>query len=82
MAHFARISDGMVREVVVVSNDAIEGGDFPASESKGQAMLADSGFAGTWLQCSWSGSFRGAYPGAGWVYDKSLDQFVPPNLEP
>lgn len=82
MAHFARIEDGIVREIIVVSNDAIDGGAFPASEPLGQAMLADSGFSGEWLQCSYNGTFRGAYPGVGWTYDKQADQFVfpsPPN---
>lgn len=78
MAHFARIEDGIVREVIVVANAAIDGGTFPDSEPLGQAMLAESGFTGDWLQCSYSGSFRGAYPGAGWRYDADADEFVPP----
>lgn len=69
MAHFALIEDGIVRQVIVVANDAINGGTFPESEPLGQAMLAESGFTGTWLQCSYSGSFRGAYPGQGWSWD-------------
>lgn len=76
MAHFARIEDGVVREVVVVANAAIGGGTFPDSEALGQELLAESGFTGTWLQCSYSGSFRGVYPGIGWAYDDILDEFV------
>ena len=81
MAHFARIEDGVVREVIVVNNDAIDGGHFPASEPLGQAMLAESGFTGEFLQCSYSGSFRGAYPGQGWTYDAQADAFVPPVVD-
>lgn len=79
MAHFARIEDGIVREVIVVNNDAIDGGSFPDSEPLGQAMLAESGFQGTYLQCSYNGNFRGAYPGQGWSYDPDLDEFTPPS---
>lgn len=78
MAHFARIEDNIVREVIVVKNKAIDGGTFPESEPLGQAMLAESGFTGEWLQCSYSGAFRGAYPGQGWTYDKQTDTFIPP----
>lgn len=79
MAHFARIEDGTVRQVIAVNNDAIDGGNFPASEPLGQAMLAESGFEGEWLQCSRSGSFRGDYPAPGWAWDG--EQFTSPNTE-
>lgn len=82
MAHFAEIDDqGNVLQVQVINNDDIDGGQFPKSEPLGQAFQAALGIAGTWLQCSWSGSFRGAYPGEGWTYDAALDEFVPP-VEP
>lgn len=98
MAHFARIEDGVVREVIAVRNCAIGGCigpsdpdyiaefhancgslEFPDTEPLGQTMLADSGFTGDWLQCSYRASFRGAYPGQGWRYDMNLDQFLPPS---
>ena len=78
MAHFARVDNGIVTQVIAVNNDAIDGGAFPESEPVGQAMLAESGFDGTWLQCSFSAAFRGCFPGVGWTYDADLDQFVPP----
>lgn len=78
MAHFARIEDGVVQQVVAVKNAAINGGEFPDSEPLGQALLAESGHAGDWLQCSYSESFRGAYPSKGWTYDAEADEFVPP----
>lgn len=52
--------------------------EFPDTEPLGQAMLAASGFEGTYLQCSYNGNFRGAYPGQGWSYDPSVDEFIPP----
>lgn len=80
MAHFAQVDDqNIVRQVIVVANAAIEDAPFPDSEPLGQAMLAESGFAGTYLQCSYNASFRGAYPGNGWSYDPDLDEFIPPS---
>ena len=78
MAHFALMEGDTVATVNCVANDAIENAEFPESETLGQELLARSGFEGTWLQCSYSGSFRGAYPGPGWTYDSVLDEFLPP----
>lgn len=79
MAHFAQIDDqGNVLQVQVINNADIDGGNFPESEALGQAYQASLGIPGTWLQCSWSGAFRGAYPGVNWIYDEVLDQFVFP----
>jgi hypothetical protein len=79
MAHFAEIDDdGQVLQVQVINNEAIDGGNFPESELLGQAFQESLGITGTWLQCSYSGSFRGAYPGPGWAYDPELDEFIAP----
>ena len=79
MAHFAQVDDqNIVRQVIVVANAAIQDAPFPESEPLGQAMLAESGFEGTYVQCSYNASFRGAYPGQGWLYDPDLDVFLPP----
>jgi hypothetical protein len=80
MAHFAQVDDqNIVGQVIVVANAAIQDAPFPESEPLGQAMLAESGFEGTYLQCSYNASFRGAYPGQGWSYDPDLDEFIPPS---
>jgi hypothetical protein len=76
MAHFAKIQNDIVEQVIAISNDAIDGGDFPQSESLGQALLAQSGFEGQYLQCSYSASFRGAYPAQGFIWDGS--EFLAP----
>ena len=52
--------------------------EFPDTEPLGQAMLAESGFTGTYKQCSYNGNFRSAYPSSGWKYDADLDEFIPP----
>lgn len=49
---------------------------FSATEPLGQAMLAESGFTGTYLQCSRTGAFRGCFPEAGYTYDGT--NFVAP----
>lgn len=78
MAHFARIEDGIVREVIVVGNDDCGGGEFPASEPIGQAFIASIGLAGEWRQTSYNGNFRGTYAGIGFTYDADADKFVAP----
>jgi hypothetical protein len=78
MAHFARVEDGIVREVIVVGNDDCDGGDFPGSEAAGQAFIASIGLAGQWHQTSYNGNFRGTYAGIGFTYDADADEFVAP----
>lgn len=79
MAHFARMANDVVQDVIVVANAALNDAAFPESEPIGQSLLAEWGFEGTYLQCSYSGSFRGAYPGPGWRYDSENDEFVGPD---
>lgn len=79
MAHFARIDDSnTVRQVIVISdNDCPD--PAPENEQQGQAFIADVlGLAGTWLQTSYNGNFRGKYAGIGYTYDPAADEFVPP----
>ena len=78
MAHFAEMNGNEVGSIIVVNNVDIDGGNFPESEPLGQAFLASCGIPGTFLQCSYNGSFRGAYPGPGWTYDPETDVFVAP----
>jgi len=83
MAHFARIDNGIVRQVIVVSNDDAPD-PYPESEPIGQAFIAEIlGLSGVWLQTSYHGNFRGRYAGVGYIYDPDLDEFVaPPEPEP
>lgn len=81
MAHFARVEDGIVREVIVVGNDDCAGGEFPASEPVGQAFINSIGLSGTWKQTSYNGNFRGTYAGIGFTYDSENDVFVAPVVE-
>ena len=78
MAHFAKVNKNVVSDVIVVSNDDLNDLPFPESEPIGQAYIASLGIEGTWLQTSYSGSFRGCYAGNGYTYNVVLDQFEPP----
>jgi len=78
MAHFAQVSNGIVQQVIVVSNDDCGGGTYPESEPIGQAFLASLGLAGEWRQTSYNANFRGKYAGIGDIYDAVNDVFVAP----
>ena len=81
MAHFARIENGIVREVIVVANADCAGGDFPESEAAGQAFIASIGLSGEWRQTSYNGNFRQKYAGIGDQFDDVNDAFVSPSQE-
>jgi hypothetical protein len=72
MAHFAKVENGVVREIIVIGND-----DAP-TELAGQAFIASIGLDGEWLQTSYNANFRGRYAGIGDIYDSELDEFVAP----
>ena len=81
MAHFARInSDNKVQEIIVIHNDVLTDDNGDESEAVGQAFISSLGIDGTWLQCSYNGTFRGLYPGIGYAYDSVADVFVEPEV--
>jgi hypothetical protein len=80
MAHFAKINNGTVSQVIVVRNDDCAGGNFPESEAAGQAFIASLGLAGEWRQTSYNSNFRGTYAGIGYTYDAVNDVFVAPEV--
>ena len=81
MAHFAKIENGIVTQVIVVSNDVIGHGDHAECEAKGQAFIAGMGLAGEWKQTSYNSNFHAKYAGIGDRYDAELDEFVTPVFE-
>lgn len=78
MAHFAKVENGIVQTVIVVSNEDCGGGEFPDSEPIGQAFIASIGLTGTWLQTSYHEIFRSKYAGIGDMYVAESDEFVSP----
>jgi len=78
MAHFAKIENGIVREVIVISNDDA------LTEAAGKQFIANIGLAGEWVQTSYNsnpieGQDRGKYAGIGDTWNGS--QFVSPVSE-
>ena len=86
MAHFARVDQGLVTQVIVAEEEFI-------------SSMTDTS-PGEWIQCSYnthggihyykdqagnfekskdqSKSLRYNYPSVGWLYDKEADAFYPP----
>ena len=60
MAHFAKIENGVVTNVVVVDN---------AHEANGEAYLNSLGLEGTWVQTSYNANFGKKFAGIGDTYD-------------
>ena len=81
MAHFAQIHNGIVTQVIVISNDDAPD-PFPASEALGQAFIASLGLEGVWKQTSYHATFRAHYAGIGYTYDAQADVFYPPQPYP
>jgi len=83
MAHFARVENNIVREVIVINNEVLENKAFPESEPIGIAFCKSLYGADTeWLQTSYNANFRGRYAGAGNIYDPELDKFYPVMTNP
>jgi len=85
MAHFAKVNNNNVDEVIVIANDDCGNLEFPESEPVGQAFIASLGLEGEWLQTSYNNNFRGVYAGIGYTFDASLGEygeFVAPIPEP
>ncbi len=82
MAHFAKVTNNIVEQVIVIANDDCGGGEFPESEPIGQAFIASLGLNGLWLQTSYHANFRGCYANAEWTYNADLNEFVAPIPEP
>ena len=73
MAHFARLQDNVVVQVLVVSNEEVP------DEATGIAFCKSLAGENTeWVQTSYNGNFRGRYAGAGMIYDPELDEFLLP----
>ena len=75
MAHFAQVTDNIVESVIVVDNSDCDNLPFPESEPVGQAFIASLGLEGTWLQTSYSGSFRGVYAGLNYLFDPTIGEY-------
>ena len=64
MAHFAKLNNNIVTEVIVAEQDFINSG-----------VVGDSFL---WVQTSYNKNFRKNYASVGDTYDKTRDAFIPP----
>ena len=71
MAHFAKIVNGVVHDVIVVANEDCGNVPFPESEPIGQAFIASLGIEGEWIQTSYNTQY---------VYDVVYDDSEPPKV--
>lgn len=87
MAHFAFLSDdGVVVEVIVGRDEGELGMDGPAwerhyAEVRGLRCLRTSYNTLAGRHRSGGPGYRGNYAGIGYVYDETLDAFLPPRPE-
>ena len=84
MAYFAQIDeDGIVLQVISVSNDDAPDPATEHSEPLGQAFIADVlRLSGEWRQTSYNNNFRKQYAGIGFTYDAEADAFIAPQPFP
>lgn len=74
MAHFAKIVDGVVCDIIAINNDVV--GEYPESELIGQLFLKSINIDGFWVQTSINNNFRKQYARINGTYDKHRDEFV------
>lgn len=77
MAHFAQTENNIVTKVIVVSNQDILDENGKESEEIGIQFCSNL-IGGTWLQTSYNGKIRKNYAGVGYIYNETLDAFIPP----
>lgn len=75
MAHFARIENKIVKEIIVIANEILIDDNGVEQESIGAAFCKDT-FGGNWIQTSYNNKIRGRYAGIGMKYDPEIDEFV------
>ena len=77
MAHFAKLENNVVTQVIVVSNKDILDDKGQESEELGIKFCSNL-LGGTWKQTSYNAKIRKNYAGIGYAYDETLDAFIPP----
>jgi hypothetical protein len=78
MAHFARVENTIVKEIVVISDSDAPDPAPVNSEPLGQAFIRDVlNLDGTWIQTSYNRKFRGHYAGIGYTWDETNQVFYP-----
>jgi hypothetical protein len=81
MAHFAKIENGIVTQVIVVANADTSNADGVEKEYIG-AAFCERLFGGDWKQTSYNGKIRKNYAGIGYTFDEQRNAFIPPKPYP
>jgi hypothetical protein len=68
MAHFAKIENGLVSQVIVVNNEVLLDDNGVEQESIGSQFCTDL-FGGEWIQTSYNANLRGKYAGVGDIWN-------------
>jgi len=86
MAHFAKIENGLVTEIIIISNEICGEPtlEFPDTCAAGRACIANTlKLEGVWKQTSYNANFRGVYAGVGYTWTgKTFKAPVIPEPEP
>jgi hypothetical protein len=77
MAHFAKLENNIVTQVIVVANQDILDEQGQENEQKGIDFCSNL-LGGTWKQTSYNGNIRKNYAGVGYTYDEGRDAFIAP----
>ena len=78
MAHFAKIEDGNVTDIIVVANPVLDDGSETENEQQGKDLIAQIGKDGTWVQTSYNNNFRKQFAVIGGTYNSEKDIFINP----
>ena len=77
MAHFAKIENNTVTNVIVINDDILLDKNGIEQETLGSEFCALN-FGGEWVQTSYNQKFRGSYAHLGITYDRENDIFTTP----
>ena len=79
MAHFAKIENSVVVNVIKLDNEDVQDLDENEVEAVGITFCKDLyGDDTTWIQTSYNNNFRKRYAGIGYTYDSEKDIFISP----
>ena len=78
MAHFAKIEDGNVTDIIVIANPVLDDGSETENEQQGKDLIAQIGKDGTWVQTSYNNNFRKQFAVIGGTYNSEKDIFINP----
>ena len=81
MAHFAKLENGIVVQVIVVDNADTANAEGVEMESIG-AEFCKRLFGSDWKQTSYNGKMRKNFAGIGYSYDAGRDAFIAPQPFP